>query len=189
MTQQLSDAVVDPMGDPAPLAPKICFKIMQFSGNVQVILRENPLFWANFGLSPPPWGQNSAVLPWPKSWIRACWRDNNKNHWGKTVPNSQTMTQPHQAKRNARCMYTIWSNLHTNSFQWFLSKCENGKTQIHAQWLTPTFESVFFQPIPLNKRFFSNYAGLFCIVETKNLGELLCKTVLRKKKPNQISRS
>ena len=25
--------------------------------------REKPLFWANYGLRPPPWGQNSAVPP------------------------------------------------------------------------------------------------------------------------------
>ena len=33
------------------------------SCSFQAILRENPLFWANFGLRPPPW---------LKSWIRPC---------------------------------------------------------------------------------------------------------------------
>ena len=32
--------------------PQDCFK----SCNFQAILREKPLFWANFGLRPPPWG-------------------------------------------------------------------------------------------------------------------------------------
>ncbi len=56
-------------GPGAPLAPKIFFS----SCNFQTILREKPLFWANFGLrGPPPWGQNSTGPPPPKSWIRAC---------------------------------------------------------------------------------------------------------------------
>ena len=52
--------VADPggaLGARAPLAPKISSKSCSF----QAILRGNPLFWANFGLRDPPWGQNSAA--------------------------------------------------------------------------------------------------------------------------------
>ncbi len=54
---------------PAPLATKMSSKSCSF----QAILREKPLFWANFGLRVLPWGQNSTGPPWPKSWIRTCW--------------------------------------------------------------------------------------------------------------------
>ena len=64
---------------PCPLAPKICQKSCSF----QAILREKPLFWANFGLSPPlgvktplgPPDQNSGSTPASDySWIRLCSR-------------------------------------------------------------------------------------------------------------------
>ena len=54
--------------EPAPLAPKI----FQNHAVFRQFYRENPLFWANFGLR-PSWGQNSTRPHWPKSWIRA-WR-------------------------------------------------------------------------------------------------------------------
>ncbi len=51
-------------GARTPLAPKICPKSCSF--------QENPLFWANFGLRPPPLGVKTPLgFPWPKSWIRA----------------------------------------------------------------------------------------------------------------------
>ncbi len=49
----------------APLAPKLFSKLCSF----QAILRNDALFWTNFGLRGLPWGQNSAGPPWPKSWI------------------------------------------------------------------------------------------------------------------------
>ena len=42
-----------------PLTPKISSKSYRF----QAILREKPLFWGNFGLRAPPWGQNSTGPP------------------------------------------------------------------------------------------------------------------------------
>ena len=56
------------LGARALLAPKISSK----SCSCQAILREKPLFWANFGLRPPLWGPNSAGPPWPKSQICPC---------------------------------------------------------------------------------------------------------------------
>ena len=45
-----------PWGPGPPLPPILFSKSCSF----QAILRENPLFWANVGLSSPSWGQNSA---------------------------------------------------------------------------------------------------------------------------------
>ena len=56
----LCTAVADPRGALGARPP--CPKISSKSCSFQEILREKPLFRANFGLS-PPWGQNSTGPP------------------------------------------------------------------------------------------------------------------------------
>ncbi len=56
--------VADPggSGGPGPPCPQDFFKIMQFSGNS----KGKPLFWANFGLSPPLLGSKINWVPLTK---------------------------------------------------------------------------------------------------------------------------
>ena len=67
------------MGVRGPPCPPRFFLIMRFSGN----FKGKTLFWANFELRAPPWGQNSVGPPSPKSWIRA--RDPPKSLVGLSV--------------------------------------------------------------------------------------------------------
>ncbi len=54
-------------GHGPPLPPRL-FKIMQFSGNFKGKTPILSKVWAQA----PLWIQNSTMIPWPKSWIRAC---------------------------------------------------------------------------------------------------------------------
>ena len=75
-------------------APKISSKSCSFQG----ILRENPLFWANFRLRAPPLGVKTPLgPPWPKSWIRA---------W---VPHSKGGSDGY---RNSWCVWSINHFIH-----------------------------------------------------------------------------
>ena len=83
-------AVADPGGARAPLAPPP--KISAKSYSFQAILREEPLFWAIFGL------RSKLFLgpPWPKSWIRA-WLGRQKKK------NSQHKTRSKSTQQDKQC--------------------------------------------------------------------------------------
>ncbi len=128
------------VGGPGPLAPKIFFKIMQFSAN----LKENPYFGQILGSGPP--GVKTPLAPWPKSWIRhwnyLFYGHESTDHWNTAKGlDTELRGQPiwtkveFERKRHLRKLAANWFQ-HACGKRWHV-----GKFQLKALTLQTHSES------------------------------------------------
>ncbi len=92
----------------APLAPQISPKSCSF----QAILREKPLFWANFGLR-APLGSKLRWPPWPKSSSHAWWERERERK--RERENEKERERERERKRERECV-CVCKREHVNGY-------------------------------------------------------------------------